>query len=381
MTIVERPQYRSKIETFLEEFQVVALIGPRQCGKTTLAKTIPHNDYFDLENPRDLARLEHPQTTLEKLTGTIVIDEIQRRPDLFELLRYLVDSNPEQRYLILGSASPELVKNSSESLAGRVAFVELTPFSLEEVESSLDQLWLQGGYPRSLLTDSNQASLTWRENYIRTFLERDIPQLGIRVPANTLHRFWTMIAHYHGQVLNFSELGRSFGVNDVTVRRYLEILAGTFMIELLQPWHSNVKKRQVRSPKLYIRDSGIFHSLLQIESHSQLQSNPKLGASWEGFVVEQARRAAPFSHRHFYFWSVHSGSELDLFWNQRGKSFGIEVKYSDAPKLDRAVKVILKDLDLAHLWIIYPGPDSYPLSEQVTVIPVREISSCFQPNI
>lgn len=380
MTLIQRKKYKAELSELLKQFPIVAIIGPRQCGKTTLAKSIKYNDFFDLENPRDKARLSEPQLALENTKGLVVIDEVQLQPELFSLLRFLVDSKKDLRFLILGSASPELIKKSSQSLAGRIAYIELSPFSLNEINEPFSNLWNRGGYPNSLLAKTDKTSFVWRENYIRTFLERDIPQLGINIPSDTLRRFWVMIAHYHGQVLNFSELGRSFGINDVTVRNYLDILAGTFMIELLQPWCANIKKRQVKRPKLYIRDSGIFHSLLQIESIKSLMSNPKLGASFEGFVIEQITRIAPFSRKNFYFWSVHTGSELDLFWIYDGKKYGVEIKYNDAPKLTKSMKIACEDLKLQHLWVVYPGNQKYKLTENISVIPVTEINNIFNPK-
>ncbi|MCB0321710.1 MAG: ATP-binding protein [Bdellovibrionales bacterium] len=376
--IIDRKKYLNEIRTSLSEFPVTALIGPRQCGKTTLAKQIMADHYFDLENPRDSARLSEPQLTLEQLVGVVVIDEIQMRPDIFPLLRYLVDQDQERRFLILGSASPTLIKESSESLAGRIGIIEIAPFSSVEVDLSIELLWLRGGFPGSLLAHSNEASVRWRSNYIRTFLERDIPQLGITLAASTLRRFWIMLSHYHGQILNISELGRSFGISEVTARNYIAILEGTFMVDLLQPWHANISKRQVKRPKLYLRDSGLFHSLQSIDSRNALLENPKLGASFEGFAVQELLRIAPIRRQDFFFWNVHAGSEIDLFWRCRGKAFGLEVKYKNAPKKERSMDIALKDLELEHLWVVYPGDVKYALSESISVVPVGELSTCFE---
>jgi predicted AAA+ superfamily ATPase len=372
--MIERTEERKKLERYMETFPVVAIVGPRQCGKSTLARTFDAAHFFDLENPRDLALLDQPQLALEGLSGLIVIDEIQRAPDLFPLLRYLVDHQPGQRYLILGSASRDLLRQSSETLAGRIAYHELGGLGLGDLGlGRWRELWLRGGMPRSVLASSDESSALWRQQYIATFLERDIPQLGIQIPASTLRRFWTMICHYHGQILNHSELARSFGISDMTVRRYLEILEGTFMIRLLQPWHVNIGKRLVRRPKLYLRDSGLFHSLLAIDSFPQLASHNKLGASWEGFALETAICTLGKRSEELSFWATHSGAEVDLFWQHAGKSWAIEVKYSDAPRLTPSMKSALNDLALDHLWVLYPGDRRYPLAGNVTVLPLAQL--------
>ena len=332
--------------------------------------------FFDLEDPRSLARLDEPQTALETLTGTVVIDEVQRKPELFPLLRVLADRQRSTRYLLVGSASPELVK-VSESLAGRVAYHDLGPFAVDETVDETGsgewrRLWLRGGFPRSYLSEDDAASAAWREDFIRSHLERDIPALGISIPAETLRRFWVMVSHYHGQTLNLSELGRSFGISDHTVRRYLEILSGTFMIRLLPPWHANVGKRLVKAPKLYIRDSGLFHALHTIATTEQLESHPKLGASWEGFAMEQAIRLMGAVRP--YFWRTHTGSELDLVWQAGGALWGMEFKYRDAPRMTRSIRAVLRDLPLQHLWIVYPGPDRYQIDDTVTVLPLAELA-------
>lgn len=287
MKLIERKTDLQQIEKLITLFPVVAILGPRQCGKTTLAKQIAYEHYFDLENPRDLARLDSPQLALEDLKGLIVIDEIQRKPDLFPLIRYFVDNNAQQKYLILGSASKDLLKQSAESLAGRIAYFHLGGFRISDIgKENPTKLWIRGGLPLSFMAETDEGSLLWREGYITTFLERDIPQLGINIPSRTLRRFWTMLSHYHAQIMNHSELGRSFGISDVTVKKYIDILEGTFMVRVLQPWNVNVGKRLVRRPKIYLKDSGIFHSLMSIDSMNQLLSHNKLGASWEGFALE-----------------------------------------------------------------------------------------------
>ena len=367
-----RPRELEAVRAGLRRAPVTALLGPRQCGKTTLAQSLKAEHFFDLEDPRSLARLDEPQTALEGLTGTVVIDEVQRKPDLFPLLRVLADRQQAVRYLLLGSASPDLVKEVSESLAGRVAYHDLGPLAVDETGvREWRKLWLRGGFPRSYLADDDTASALWREDFIRSYLERDIPGLGISIPAQTLRRFWVMVSHYHGQVLNLSELGRSFGVSDHTVRRYLEILSGTFMIRLLPPWHANVGKRLVKAPKLYIRDSGLFHALHTIATPLQLESHPKLGASWEGFAMEQVIRLTGVAHPHF--WRTHTGAELDLVWQAHGALWGMEFKYQDAPGMTRSIRAVMRDLPLQHLWIVYPGPDRYRIDKAVSVLPVAEI--------
>ena len=374
MIKVARPIDKESIQAYIESFPVTALLGPRQCGKTTLARDFRFDHYFDLENPRDEARLENPQIALEDLKGLIIIDEIQRQPELFPLLRYLIDNQPKQKFLILGSASRDLIRQSSESLAGRIGYYHLWGFRIHDIgRDNINRLWIHGTMPDSYLAKNESQSWIWRENYIATFLERDIPQLGINIPARTLRRFWSMLAHYHGQVLNFSELGRSFGISDMTVRKYIDILEGTFMVRCLLPWQENLKKRQVKSPKLYFRDSGLFHWLMSIEDSHQLSGHPKLGASWEGFALECVCRSIGKNSEDFFFWKIHSGSELDLFWRHGGKCWGIEFKYADAPKKTRSMSIVMKDLNLTHFWIVYPGKQLYRLSEDITVFPLAEV--------
>ncbi len=376
MRYLPRPRELQAVRAGLRRAPITTLLGPRQCGKTTLARSLKAEHFLDLEDPRNLARLDEPQTALETLTGTVVIDEVQRKPELFPLLRVLADRQRSTRYLLVGSASPELVK-VSESLAGRVAYHDLGPFTVDETVDETGtrewrRLWLRGGFPRSYLSEDDAASAAWREDFIRSHLERDIPALGISIPAETLRRFWVMVSHYHGQTLNLSELGRSFGISDHTVRRYLEILSGTFMIRLLPPWHANVGKRLVKVPKLYIRDSGLFHALHTIATIEQLESHPKLGASWEGFAMEQAIRLMGAVRP--YFWRTHTGSELDLVWQAGGALWGMEFKYRDAPRMTRSIRAVLRDLPLQHLWIVYPGPDRYQIDDTVTVLPLAELA-------
>jgi len=330
--------------------------------------------YFDLESVPDQRRLENPELVLGDLDGLVVLDEIQLNPKLFSVLRVLVDRPGNKAdFLILGSASPDIIKNVSETLAGRVEFVELSGFDLLEIGmAKWEDLWLRGGFPRSFLAASNQDSLAWREGFIQTFLERDIPQLGINIPAAAMRRFWTMLAHYHGQTWNASEIGRSMGLSDKTVRSYLDILTGTYMIRQLQPWYTNLGKRQVKSPKIYFRDSGMLHSLLEITDSHNLLGHPKAGASWEGFVIEQVLQLVLPSQA--YFWATHNGAEVDLLFSKDGKNYGIEVKLNEAPKITKSMHTSLSELKLEHLWVIYPGKETYPAHEQITVLPVSQIT-------
>jgi predicted AAA+ superfamily ATPase len=352
------------------------LIGPRQCGKTTLARQyvpLTSLNYFDLEDPVSLVRLEQPMTALRDLQGLVVIDEIQRRPDLFPVLRVLVDRTPSPaQFLILGSASPDLLRQSSESLAGRIEILQMSGFSLAEVgpEAKPDH-WLRGGFPRSFLAERDEDSFAWRKNFVQTFLERDLPQFGINIPAHTLLRFWTMLAHYHGQLWNAAELARSLGVNQTTTRRYVDILESVFMVRQLQPWYVNLKKRQVKSPKIYFRDVGLLHQLLGIHTQKELLTHPKLGASWEGYVIEETIKAV--QPEEAYFWATHGGAELDLLLLKSGRKIGVECKRMDAPRLTRSMQTALTDLQLDHLTVIYPGDRAYPLAEQVTVVPLETI--------
>ena len=363
----------------MREFPVTAILGPRQCGKTTMAREFAADHYFDLENPRDAVMFETPQLTLESLSGLIVIDEVQRARNLFPLIRHLVDTHRNQRYLILGSASGDLLRQSAESLAGRIAFHELGGFRLSDVGAGRwRRLWLRGGLPRAYTARNDELSGRWREQYVATFLERDIPQLGVTIPAATLRRFWLMLCHYHGQVLNFSELGRSFGVSDMTVRRYVEILEGAFVVRLLQPWHTNLGKRLVKRPKLYLRDSGLLHTLLSVRTARDLAAHNKLGASWEGFALEAAARAIGRRNEELFFWATHSGAEVDMFWRERGRNWAIEVKYADAPRFTPSMASAVKDLELARLWVIYPGGQTYALARNVTALPLTVVADSWQ---
>jgi len=374
--MIPRPDALHRIEQNFRVHPVTALLGPRQCGKTTLARLLAENEpceYFDLESPVDSRRLSQPIGALEALTGLVIIDEVQRRPDLFELLRVLVDrSENAARFLLLGSASPHLVRGVSESLAGRIGFVDLSGFQMSEVGADrMQQLWVRGGFPNSFLADDNSTSMVWRDNFIRTFLERDIPQLGITIPAETLRRFWTMVAHYHGQIWNAAEFARSLGTSENTARRYLDILSGAYMVRVLPPWFENIRKRQVKAPKTYIRDSGVLHTLLQLSNLADLQGHPKIGASWEGFGVEHVIGA--LETRDAYFWATHAGAELDLMVTTRGKRYGFEFKYADAPDRTRSMLIALQDLKLEHLFVVYPGNQEYRLHDKITVVPMKTI--------
>lgn len=374
--MIGRPEAIARVRGMLDLHPVVALLGPRQCGKTTLARMIAEevpSTLLDLENPVDARRLESPMTSLETLTGLVIIDEVQRRPELLPVLRVLVDRpRNEGRFLLLGSASPSLVKGTSESLAGRVGFVDLGGFSLAEVGTGeRARLWTRGGFPRSFLAPDDRGSMVWREGFIRTFLERDIPQLGITVPAETLRRFWTMIAHYHGQTWNAAQFGRSLGTSENTARSYLDILAGAFMVRVLPPWFENIRKRQVKAPKTYLRDSGLLHALLQLGTLADVQGHPKLGASWEGFALEEVLSA--LGTRDAYYWATHAGAELDLLVRIGGRRYGFEFKYADAPGTSRSMHIAIEDLGLEHLWVIYPGSTEYALTDRISAIPIESM--------
>lgn len=376
--MISRPHYQAAIAKAIGRSPVTALLGPRQCGKTTLARLLADRHtahYFDLESPADRQRLQNPELLLSPLAGLVILDEIQLEPHLFSVLRVLVDRPDHQaRYLILGSASPQVVKSVSETLAGRIEFVDLAGFDLSEVPAdALERLWLRGGFPRSFLAASDADSLAWREGFIRTFLERDIPQLGISIPAVAMRRFWTMLAHLHGQTWKASELGRSMGLSDKTVRHYLDLLTGTYMVRQLQPWHENIGKRQVKSPKIYLRDSGLLHSLLSLPGKLELLGHPRLGASWEGFALEQALSA--IRPEESYFWATHSGAELDLLFFSGGRRCGVEFKFSEAPAMTRSMQSALVDLDLLHLWVVHPGKHCYPAHERITMLPLADITS------
>ncbi len=360
---------------------VVCMLGARQVGKTTLARELARrrrgkSHFFDLEASADLARLTaDPSLALSPLRGLVVLDEIQRLPEIFPTLRVLADRpRSPARFLILGNASPDLSRQSSETLAGRVSYYSLPGFNLQEIPArESDRLWIRGGFPRSFTARGNADSLRWRSDFIRSFLERDIGQLGITIPSATLDRFWAMLAHAHGQLWNGSELGRAFGVSYHTVRRYLDALESTFMIRRLKPWHANLRKRQVRSPKIYFRDTGLLHSFLGTSTREELERHPKVGASWEGFIIENLIQALDAEGRRCYFWATHSGAEIDLVVNQGGRMRGFEIKRTVAPKLTRSIKTALEDLDLSRVDVIHAGEESFPLARKVRAVAARRM--------
>jgi hypothetical protein len=383
---VDRTADVRRLVRLLAEHPVVGILGPRQVGKTTLARDLARSRsretaVLDLEDPADLARLADARLTLEPLRGLVVIDEIQRRPDLFPLLRVLADRpRTPARFLVLGSASPELLRQSSESLAGRVAYHELGGFSLEDVGAGrADRLWLRGGFPRSFLARTERQADEWRRLFARTFVERDLPQLGVTIPAATLERFWAMLAHYHAQVWNASEFARSFGVSDTTVRRYLDLLAATFAVRVLPPWSENLGKRQVRSPKVYLADSGILHALLGIRERRDLERHPKLGASWEGFALEAVVRRLGVDRRECHFWGTHGGAELDLLVVRGRRRWGFELKRTSAPAVTKSMRTALEDLRLERLDVVHGGPHTFPLAPRVRAVALSRLLEDLEP--
>jgi uncharacterized protein len=374
--MIERRTDLARVRAALRRSRVVALLGPRQCGKTTLAQQFVRADsesYFDLEDPRSVVRLTEPELALRPLKGLVVIDEIQRRPDLFPLLRVLADRKPlPARFLILGSASPELLHQSSETLAGRIETVPLEGFRLADVGAQAQpRLWLRGGFPLAYTARTEADSVAWRRQFLQTFLERDIPQLGIQVPTIALRRFWNMLAHYHAQTWNGAELARALSVSEPTVRRYLDLLTGVFMVRQVPPWFENISKRQVKAPKVFIRDSGLLHALLGIDSRRNLELHPKVGASWEGFAVEEVLKALQPDEA--YFWATHQGAEIDLVLFKKGRRIGVECKRKDAPTLTPSMRIALGDLKLERLLVVYPGERRYRLAERVEVVPLGEL--------
>lgn len=375
--MIERAFYKKYIERALSRSRAVALLGPRQCGKTTLARQfvdIHSPNYFDLEDPSTLIGFEDPKTALEHLKGVVVIDEVQRRPDVFPIFRVLLDRVPlPAKFLILGSASPDLLKQSSESLAGRLELIEMEGFDLSEVgEKKQMRLWSRGGFPLSFLAKNDEDSLVWRIDFIRSFLERDLREAqGLDVPVVTLHKFWIMLAHSHGKIWNASPFGSSLGLTHPTIRKYLDILTGLFMVRQLQPWYANIKKRQVKSPKVYIRDTGLLHALIGINSEKELPRHPICGASWEGFVIEEIIRSV--EPHDIYYWATHQGAEIDLVFFKGGKMYGVEVKRADAPTMTKSIETALECLDIERIAVIYPGKRRYSIHKQVDVVPFDEI--------
>ncbi len=370
--MIHRGKHVRAVLRRLRSFPVVAISGPRQIGKTTLARQVADAysgavHHLDLENPTDLNRLlEDPVLVLDELRGLVVLDEVQRRPDLFPVLRVLADRRPRPaKFLVLGSASPDLIRQSSESLAGRIDYYNLGGLGLDEIGRPLDRRWLRGGFPEAWLARSNPAAFLWLESFVRTFLERDLPQLGVRVPAPAMRRFWTMLGHWHGQIWQSSGFARSFGVSDTTVRRYLDILTGALVVRQLQPWHANVAKRQVKAPKVYLRDTGILHALLGIGDMRSLNSHPKSGASWEGFMMETVIDMLGLHDDQAYFWATHGGAELDLLITRGAARIGVEIKRTTAPRVTRSTRIALDDLDLSEVIVVHAGRDSYRLAERI----------------
>lgn len=372
---IHRKEYFKMISNHFNVHKVCALLGPRQCGKTTLAALfarkykIPKENIFDLENPFDLSRISDPILSISGLKGIVVIDEIQRKPNLFSEIRFIVDKY-NIKFLILGSASRELIKQSSQSLAGRIGYIEMTPFSILEVKDD-EKLWIRGGFPNSYFAKTEDLSALWRKNYIKTFLETDIPNLGFSINASQIRKFWYMLCHYHGCIFNATEIGNAIGVSYHTVQNYLSILQGTFMVRVLQPWYENTKKRQVKTPKIYFRDSGIYHTILGVNNKSDILLNPKIGASWEGFAMEEIIKYYDIDQNDCYFWSSHNESELDLVIFKEGKRIGFEFKYTSTPKITKSMHIAIETLKLNELNIIFPGDMRYTLSEKIYVVGLK----------
>ena len=380
--MINRELHATHIKGLLKRFPVVAILGARQVGKTTLANLIvpavsERSIRFDLENPADLARLADPMLALQGLTGIVVLDEVQRRPQLFPTLRVLADRRPiRTRFLVLGSAAPDLLRQSAETLAGRIAYYELPGLALREVgEKQADRLWVRGGFPRSFLARSERDSMEWRQSFIRTFLERDLPALGVNVAADTMRRFWSMLAHYHAQLWNASEIGRSFGVADTTVRGYLDKLTDALVVRQLKPWHENLGKRQVKAPKVYVRDSGLLHGLLNLPTQREIEGHPKLGASWEGFVIDQIVQQLGVRSDEIHYWRTHTGAELDLLVVRGTLRLGFEVKRTVSPAITPSMRSAMRDLKLKSLTVVHAGEASFPLDKNVVALSAAELDS------
>lgn len=385
MKTLSRPRRVAAVRASLRRSPVVALLGPRQCGKSTLARALARQraqiTYFDLEDPRDVARLDDPMLALAEPVGLVVLDEIQRRPDLFPSLRVLADRRPRKtRFLLLGSASRDLLRQSSETLAGRIEYLEMDGFSLDETGvEKLGPLWVRGGFPRSLLARTERDSVTWRREFVRTFVERDLPQLGSSVGASTISRFWAMLAHYHGQIWNASEFARAFGVSEASVRRYADLLVETFVVRRLPPWSENLGKRQVKSPKLYIADTGLLHSLLGIENRAGLERHPKVGASWEGFGITQVVERLGASRDECWFWATQAGAELDLLVVRGKQRKGFEFKRTVAPQVTKSMHIARADLKLSSLDVVHAGDATFPLREGIRALSLNRILTDLQP--
>lgn len=379
--MIQRTDDLTIVERLLKNAPVVALLGPRQAGKTTMARQIGGKgrgaEFFDLEDPADLARLSDPGLALKPLRGLVVLDEIQRRPGLFEILRVLADRRPiPARFLILGSASPDLLRQSSETLAGRIAFHTLDGFRLNDVgEGHQNRLWLRGGFPKSFVARSDALSILWRQHFIRTFIERDIPQLGFRIESPRLSRFWSMLAHYHGQTWNSAEFARSLALTEKTVRHYLEVLEKGLVVRTLKPWHENIDRRQVKAPKVYIRDTGLLHTLLGIVSTRDLERHPRLGASWEGFVLQQATTHVGANAEETFFWATHGGAELDLLWVRGRNRIGFEAKRTSAPQITKSLLSAIEVLGLRHAYVLHGGEKTFPLARNITAVAARRLTA------
>lgn len=381
---IERTVFLRRIEDYFKSHPMVGILGPRQCGKTTLARdyiatlTDEAVHYFDLEDPDHLNRLQDPKTALEPLEGLIVIDEIQRLPEIYPVLRVLIDRRPQrQRYLILGSASRDLLRQTSESLAGRIIYLELPPFTVFETGEAR-RLWLRGGFPPAYLAVDDAACMAWRKAYITAFLERDLPALGIDLTGNTMRRFWMMLTHWHGNIFNASEFARSLDVSSPTIKRYLDILEGAFMVRVLQPWYANIRKRQVKSPKVYCRDSGLMHALLGLPDEAGLLAHPGLGASWEGFALEQTIRIYGADASECFFWRSHADAELDLLLAQGDRKTAFEFKHTSTPKITRSMNAAMEELELDEILIVYPGADEYLLGDNVRVTNLQRLCTATQ---
>jgi len=384
--MIDRELHARQITGLLKRFPVVAILGARQVGKTTLAASIAPTlsnriIRFDLENPSDLARLADPLLALQEPRGLVVLDEVQRRPGLFPVLRVLADRKPVRtKFLVLGSAAPDLLRQSSESLAGRIAYYELPGLAVREVGfEHADRLWVRGGFPKAFLARSDRESMEWRQAFIRTFLERDLPALGVNIAADTMRRFWSMLAHHHAQLWNASEIGRSFGVADTTVRNYLDKLTDALVVRQLKPWHENLGKRQVKSPKIFIRDSGLLHALLNLPTKRDIEGHPKLGASWEGFIIDQLVQQLGVSPEETYHWRTHQGAELDLLVVRGGLRLGFEVKRTVAPTLTPSMRSAMHDLKLKSLTVVHAGDQTFPLSSQVQALAFRDVLNAIRP--